>query len=174
MEIINGAIFEHIEIPESDLGVFVDLDGTIQVNIGYNADFRKVQFFKSAIEKLKECSAAKKGIFIVTNQSGIERDLFTLNQMLKYHEDIVRFLRLENIVVNAIITCPHMPNPTGKISCHCRKPSPFMIKELERIYDLNLERSIFIGDSDSDEEAAGNCNVKFFRISIEEDWFEVP
>jgi D-glycero-D-manno-heptose 1,7-bisphosphate phosphatase len=174
MEIINGAIFEHIAFPESEFGVFVDLDGTLQVNIGYNAEFTNIQFFKNAIEKLREYSAEKKAIFIVTNQSGIERNFFTLTQMLKYHQDIVQFLRRENIRVNAIMTCPHMPDPTGKSTCQCRKPAPFMIRELERIYELNLQKCIFIGDSDSDQEAAEYCKVTFFRITVEEDWKEAP
>ena len=95
--------------------------------------------------------------FIITNQSGIGRKIFSEKDFLLLQKKIKIFLLKKNIFIDDVKYCPHHPKfGIGKyrISCNCRKPNNQMIKDLIKDWSINIQKSIMIGDKKSDQLAA--------------------
>ncbi len=94
-------------------------------------------------------------MLVVTNQAGINRKWFTLEQV----EDAMRQLddQLGGILTGWQI-CPHTPDD----NCECRKPKPGMILELAELYGVDLKASTMVGDQEVDELAAKAAGVGRF------------
>ena len=92
-------------------------------------------------------------IGVATNQSGIARQLLSLNDLKMIHQKMLETVELFGGKIDKICYCPHLP--TSK--CQCRKPQPGMINELLRFFSLNDTKNIrFVGDSLCDIELAIN------------------
>lgn len=96
-------------------------------------------------------------LFVVTNQSGVGRGYFSLENVYVIHRQLQNDLRenkLEPFKDFAI--CPHAPHD----NCECRKPAPKMIKELVEKYHLSLDNSYMVGDKIIDAETGKNAGVQ--------------
>ena len=103
-------------------------------------------------------------IFIVTNQSGIARGYYTENQFLKFQKDINENFANKGLFINDTQYCPHHINGKIKkysINCNCRKPNTLMLKNIYNNFDLDLKKSLFIGDKVTDKECAKKFKIKF-------------
>jgi D-glycero-D-manno-heptose 1,7-bisphosphate phosphatase len=65
----------------------------------------------------------------------------------------------EGINITSIYHCPHHPDFTGE--CECRKPKPGMIIKAKKEFDIDLGKSILVGDKNSDIEAGLNAGIKY-------------
>jgi len=133
--------------------VFVDRDGTLIEEVNYLSrveDLRLFPFTKTAVADLKAHGFL---VIVVTNQSGIGRDIFDETAMHGIHQSIQ-----ENLsgAIDAFYFCPHLPCD----GCNCRKPGLGMIEEAMDNFDIDLERSWMIGDKKSDVELGRNAGVK--------------
>lgn len=147
--------------------VFLDRDGTLNEDSGYvgrKEDFVFIRGAKQAVKKLKESGFL---VFIVSNQSGVGRGYFSHDAVEEIHQKLRQELLKEGAAVDAIYYCPHSPS----IRCGCRKPSPAMVEAAASRFDVDLERSYFVGDKMSDVEtglAAGLKTVLILPPSKEE------
>ena len=133
--------------------IFVDRDGTLIEEVNFLSrieDLRIFSFAPKAIRFLKN-----KGflIIVVTNQSGIGREIFDEAALRSIHEEIQSRL---NGAIDAFYFCPHLPEE----NCSCRKPNLGMIEEACRDFAINLENSWMIGDKKLDIETGFNAKTK--------------
>ena len=97
-------------------------------------------------------------LIIITNQSGIGRGLFTLDQYRAVESEVLR--QLGDGLIEATYFCPDVP---GQHST-CRKPAPGMIIEATREHQIDLSRSFLIGDKKIDVECAHNAGVRAIQV----------
>lgn len=141
--------------------LFLDRDGTINVDYGYVYKKEDLKFIDSSISGIKKFQDRNYIIIVITNQSGIGRGLFSKEQADAFNFEMVRQLRKEDIHISAIYMCPHKPDD----SCSCRKPSPELILKAAKDYDIDLSQSIMFGDKNSDIEAGTSAGVKSYLIT---------
>lgn len=145
--------------------IFLDRDGVLNKDTGYVHKFNKIKWLNSTLRLLKILKNNKLKFFIITNQSGIGRKIYSEKDFLLLQKKIKNFLLKKNIFIDDIKYCPHHPKfGIGKyrIKCNCRKPDNQMIKDIIKIWNVNLQKSIMIGDKKSDQLAAKKSNLKFF------------
>lgn len=132
---------------------FIDRDGTLVEEVNFLSrveDLRLFPFTFEAVERLKKNGFR---IVVVTNQSGIGREMFTENDMRAIHDRIQ--IELDGMI-DAFYFCPHLPTE----NCSCRKPRTRMIKRACEDFSIDLERSWMIGDKKLDIETGFNAKVK--------------
>lgn len=95
-------------------------------------------------------------IFIVTNQSGIARNLFTEETLNEMHQHLLDQVQQQGGEITGILYCPHHSID----HCACRKPKAGLFFELAKRYDVNLEQAYAIGDSWRDLQAATAAGCK--------------
>ena len=154
--------------------VFLDRDGTINVDVGYLSDPDGLVFIRGAKEAVRLLK--KKGffVFIVTNQSGVGRGYFSLDKLKAVNEKLLHEFSKSEIHIDGVHYCPHHP----KEKCKCRKPHPKIVKDIARKFRLDLEHSYFIGDKLSDVQTGKNAGSRTILINTddssliekEEDW----
>ena len=138
--------------------VFVDRDGTIIEDRDYCSDPKDVKIFSGATEALRRLKSNGFKLIIITNQSGIGRGLFTLEQYRAVEAEVLR--QLGNGLIDASYFCPDAPGQ----HCNCRKPATGMICAAAREYQLDLSRSFLVGDKETDVECGHNAGVRAIRV----------
>ena len=138
--------------------VFVDRDGTIMENVDYCSDPKQVRIFPRVREALRRLKSNGFKLIIITNQSGIGRGFFTIEQYRAVEAEVLR--QLGDGLIDASYFCPDVP---GRYSS-CRKPAPGMILQATREHRIDLSRSFFIGDTEIDAECGRNAGVRTIRV----------
>ncbi len=131
-------------------GVFIDRDGTINVNVEYLDNPDEFQMYEGVAEGIKLLN--DKGFFVIiaTNQSGIERGYYTTEIVNAIHERMKKELwEKARAHVDAIYYCPHAP----ETNCSCRKPRPGLLQQAIKEYQIIPQLSFMIGDRMLDVEA---------------------
>jgi D-glycero-D-manno-heptose 1,7-bisphosphate phosphatase len=103
-------------------------------------------------------------VFIVTNQAGIAKGYFEESDFYILHKKIKTYLAKKNIYFNDVKYCPHHPNAIirkYKKNTQYRKPGNLMLKEIVREWDIDIKKSIMIGDKATDELAARKSKIYF-------------
>ncbi len=152
--------------------IFLDRDGTLHRDVGYLIDFAHFEPLPGVLEALRILQEKGYRLFVTSNQSGIARGYFTLDQVLALNDRIRRYFAEEGVDIEEFVICPH--HPEGKVesfraSCQCRKPEPGMILYLQKKYNLDLNRSYAVGDKESDALAglrAGARGVWLRQASV--------
>ena len=135
--------------------IFLDRDGVINEDLGYVGKREDFHFLPGVFEALQYFQKLGFLLIIVTNQSGIARGYYTVQDFLSLSEWMKEELRKRDITITDIFYCPHHPED----GCECRKPKPGMILEAAKRYDIDLSASWMIGDKPSDIEAAKNAGI---------------
>ncbi len=135
-------------MPTLDPAVFLDRDGTLMENVPYCSDPAKVALLPGVVEGLHRLRDRGFRLVIVTNQSGIGRGFFPLEDYEKVHAELLR--QIGPWVIDATYYCPDDPEEATE----CRKPSPGMLRTAAAEHGLDLGRSYMIGDHASDMECA--------------------
>src|SRR5436189_200685 len=138
--------------------VFIDRDGTIMEDIDYCSYPKDVRIFSGVLEALRCLKSNGFKLIIITNQSGIGRGLFTVDQYRAVEEEVLR--QLGDGLIDATYFCPDVPGQLSKY----RKPSPGMIFEAQREHQIYLARSFFVGDKEIDAECGRNASVRTIRV----------
>jgi D-glycero-D-manno-heptose 1,7-bisphosphate phosphatase len=138
--------------------VFIDRDGTIMEDCVYCSDPKKIRIFPGVQEALGRLKSNGFKLIIITNQSGIGRGLFSVEQYRAVEADVLR--QLGDGLIDATYFCPHLP---GQHSTH-RKPAPGMIVDATREHQVDLSCSFLIGDNEIDVECAHNAGVRAIRV----------
>ena len=147
--------------------IFLDRDGVINVDKGYTHKVKDFIIKKNIIKLLKKYQHTHY-FFIVTNQSGIARGFYKVEDFFKFQKHIKNYLSNNEIFINDFEFCPHHPNGNIKKytkNCKCRKPNNLMIKKLQKRWPINLKKSFFIGDNISDKVCAEKSNLKYLNYT---------
>ena len=146
----------------SNKAVFLDRDGIINYDYGYVSKISDFKLIPGTLESLKYLKNKNFLIFIVTNQSGIGRGLYTEDDFIQLNEYMLNLFLEQEIIIDKVFYCPHKPED----NCLCRKPKPGMIKKALREFSIKKEKSIMIGDKISDIECGKKAKIsKNFLIS---------
>ena len=147
--------------------VFLDRDGVVNVERGEYT--WKVEDFKLTVGLIGFIqNVIEKGYFviIISNQGGIGRGVYTLEDVEKAHQYLKEELGKNNLSLTDIYICPHHP-ATG--NCLCRKPGSQMLEKAIARYDVDIKNSYFIGDSKRDIEAGQKVNLNTILITPNDD-----
>jgi D-glycero-D-manno-heptose 1,7-bisphosphate phosphatase len=143
---------------ESSGAVFIDRDGTIMEDADYCSDPKQVKLFPGVREALQRLKSKGFKLIIITNQSGIGRGFFTVDQYRAVEAEVLR--QLGDRLIDSTYFCPDVP---GQNSNH-RKPSPGMILQAKREHQIDLARSFLVGDKEIDVECGRNAGVRTIRV----------
>ncbi len=130
--------------------VFLDRDGTVIADKHYLSDPDGVEILPGAAQAIARLNARGVAVFLVTNQSGIGRGMFTQQDFGSVQERLISELAQHGAHLDGVYFCPHSPDE----ACACRKPAPGLFERAAREHDLDLSRSVFIGDRLRDVEPA--------------------
>jgi D-glycero-D-manno-heptose 1,7-bisphosphate phosphatase len=135
--------------------VFLDLQGTLGGDgLGDILDFA---FFPFAVPAIKLLNEADLLTIAITNQTHISQGRFTYDEFEKRIDDLKQELAEHEAKLDAVYCCPHVPADR----CSCRKPSPGMVLQAQRDFDLDLSRCYVIGDrGDADMVLARSVGCK--------------
>lgn len=137
---------------------FLDRDGVIIEDPGYVGRVEDVRLLPGAAEGLRLLKTDGFRLAIVTNQSGIGRGYYTLEDFRAVCAQLDWLLQRERVVIDHLAYCPHAPAQGGD-GCRCRKPEPGMILEAAAVLDADLAASVLIGDKPSDIAAGRAAGV---------------
>lgn len=148
--------------------VFLDRDGTLNVDVAYLYEIEKFQWIPGAKEVLKFLTDQGYTLFVVTNQSGVARGYFPEEKVQELHAFIQDELNELGVKIEKFYYCPHLADgPIAKyaIECDCRKPKPGMILQACQEYDIDKSQSFLIGDGKRDVEAAEAAGIRGYRYT---------
>ena len=145
---------------EKNKAVFLDRDGTINVDYGYVFKIKDLNFLPGTIKGLKKLYLAGYKLIIITNQSGIGRKIYTVSDYIKFNDCMLKQLLDEGIKIENVYYCPH----TDIDNCECRKPKLALFEQAIREYNIDLANSYAIGDKERDLSICDSANVKGILI----------
>ncbi len=139
--------------------VFLDRDGTINVDTGYVHKVDDFQFIENAIEAMQSIKQMGYALIIVTNQAGIARGMYTEEQFMHLTEWMDWSLADRGVDLDGIYYCPHHPEGTVeefRQVCNCRKPAPGMLLDAQKYLKIDMGNSYMVGDK-LDDMLAGRA-----------------
>jgi D-glycero-D-manno-heptose 1,7-bisphosphate phosphatase len=148
--------------------VFLDRDGTLNVNTGYVGDPENVVLVPFAAEGARMLTDAGFALVVISNQSGIARGYFTAADADAVDVRLKQLLGARGVQLAASYRCPHWPDeerPASIAACDCRKPRPGLLLRAAADLGIDLARSWIIGDRLLDMQAghAAGCRCVFVR-----------
>ena len=151
---------KHLKKP----AIFLDRDGVINYDYGYVHKMKNFKFKNGVIDALRYINLKGYYLFIVTNQAGIAKKIFSEKLFFNFQKKLKLILQKKSIFIDDVEYCPH--HIDGKIkkyirNCHCRKPNIGMVKKLNRKWFIDMKKSYFIGDQKSDELMAKKAKLNF-------------
>ena len=138
--------------------VFLDRDGTLLEPVPYLHDPAQVRLVAGAAAALRAVRDAGFLLVVVTNQSGVARRLFGEDDVARVHARVQETLAAEGAAIDRFYHCPHHPDFTGP--CDCRKPEPGLFLRAAADMGIDLHRSIAIGDTLEDLQAANRAGCR--------------
>jgi len=148
--------------------LFLDRDDTIIKNIPYMSKVEDIEYLPGVFEALQQLQDGGFRIFIVTNQSGLSRGLIKYKELEVIHQKITEDFSLRGLRIYKYYISPYIHKHPR------RKPGPELLKEAERDFNVDLKRSIMVGDGDRDVEAGYNAGLKTcFKVEHSNFWREV-
>ena len=138
--------------------LFLDRDGVINIEKNYLYKITDFEFIKGVFSSCKYFQDKGYLLIIITNQAGIARGKYTENDFACLNEWMLKQFSNQGVMISKVYYCPHHPEYTGV--CSCRKPSPGMILQAQKEFNLDLSKSILVGDKEGDIQAGLNSQVE--------------
>lgn len=142
--------------------IFLDRDGTVNVDHGYVHEIDHFQFIDGVIDALRELKKMGYALVMVTNQSGIARGIFTEDTFMQLTEWMDWSLADRDIDLDGIYFCPHHPDAVVaeyRQQCDCRKPQPGMLLAAQKELNIDMAASYIVGDKIDDLQAGAAAGV---------------
>lgn len=145
--------------------VFLDRDGTINEDPGYLGEPANVKLFPGAAKALSELKTKLNcKLIVISNQSGVSRGLITKQMVDEVNNKINELLLKENTSIDAFYYCPYHPDYNNEEDCKCRKPSPKLVYDAAKDFQIDLSKSYFVGDTISDIQCGFNAGMKSILV----------
>jgi mannose-1-phosphate guanylyltransferase/phosphomannomutase len=164
----NGVVARRSEIGKRVC--FIDLDDTLIANVEVKSIGVDFDLSPDLAHQIRELNDLGIPIIVVSNQPGISKGFFTFHDWCVFRREFEEVLGRYGAFIDDWVICPHHPEfghldevEKYKVICKCRKPKPGMFLEMQAKHGINLERSIMIGDSIVDAQAAGSVGIKFIQ-----------
>lgn len=150
--------------------VFFDRDGVVNIDKGYVYSKSEFEFNSGIFDLLSFYHSQGYLLLIVTNQSGIARGYYSIDDFLKLTEHMQTAIKDKlGFCFDKVYFCPHLEG------CNCRKPKIGMFEEADMDFGIDFENSIMIGDKDTDMQAAQRAGIgkKFYLSLRKPDFYEI-
>ncbi|URZ03564.1 D-glycero-beta-D-manno-heptose 1,7-bisphosphate 7-phosphatase [Clostridium felsineum] len=147
--------------------VFIDRDGTINVEKNYLYKIEDFEFIEGTREAIKILNDNGYKVVVITNQAGVARGYYTEEDVKKLHEFIQEELKKCDAHVDAFYYCPHHPidgKGKYKTDCDCRKPKDGLYKKAIQDINIDVEKSYAVGDKISDLLPALSNKIEAFLV----------
>lgn len=148
--------------PALSPALFLDRDGVINIDKGYVHTPEATEFVEGIFELVRHANQQGYKVIIITNQAGIGRGYYTEEDFHKYMDWMRGEFDKEDAHIDAVYFCPHhATHGIGqyKTTCTHRKPAPGMILQAAKEHNIDLTRSIMLGDKESDMQAAEAAKI---------------
>jgi D-glycero-D-manno-heptose 1,7-bisphosphate phosphatase len=139
--------------------VFLDRDGVINVSPEpgcYIVSPAQLRIIPAVVDWIRLFNTLELLVIVVTNQRGVALGLMRACQLEEIHSKLLREVALAGARIDDIFACVHEEG-----TCSCRKPRPGLVLAAERKWNIDLGRSLLIGDSQRDRQLARTCGVPF-------------
>lgn len=146
--------------------LFLDRDGVINVRLidDYVKNINEFEFLPGVLDAFKIFTEKFGRIIIVTNQQGVGKGLMTLQDVNTVHQFMTKEIEAQKGRIDAIYVCPQLKSAPDNF----RKPSPRMAYMAQHDYpEIDFDKSIMIGDSNSDIEFGKNAGMYTILIGDE-------
>lgn len=143
--------------------IFLDRDGVINNTKDKYYVYKKDDFYlnKDIFKSLKQYLDNGYLLIVISNQGGISKGIYEKADVENLHLFMLNELKKENIKITEIYYCPHH----NKIeNCICRKPNSLLIEKAIARFNIDINNSYFIGDSERDILSAQKAGIKGFLI----------
>ena len=151
--------------------IFLDRDGTINVEKNYLFRKEDFEFLPGVIDALKKLQEAGYILIIITNQSGIARGYYTEKDFEILNRWMLSELKNRGVIIAKVYYCPHLPDAEVaeyRRDCECRKPKLGMYMQAVRDYDIDFWQSYAVGDKIRDCAICEKTNCKGYLIGTNE------
>ena len=141
---------------------FVDRDGTLNRDCPYCHDPKDLYVYADTVKALREYQSRGYYVFMISNQSGLNRAYFTQEEMDAFNGALFREMEKMGVHVDDAFICPHTPEE----HCSCRKPERGLIEQAMEKYEIDIPKSVYFGDRDDlDGELARKFGMKFILVA---------
>ena len=173
-DIINGKVRLR-SLDNKEKAIFLDRDGTLNKYVGFLRNLQDLELIDGVCDAIKKINKSEYLAIVITNQPVIARGEVTEKELEEIHNKLETLLGNEGAFVDAIYYCPHHPDSgfdgeikALKIECNCRKPKPGLLLKAAEDYNIDLEKSWMIGDSDNDVKAGEAAGCSCIKIGNKE------
>ena len=136
--------------------IFLDRDGVINKEVNYLHKISDFEFIDGIFNACHYFQVKGFQIIIISNQSGISRGFYSINDYLKLNDWMLKQFKHHDIKILDSFYCPHIPN----FNCNCRKPKPGMLLEANNNHSIDFGNSWIIGDKETDIQAGNASGIK--------------
>jgi D-glycero-D-manno-heptose 1,7-bisphosphate phosphatase len=147
--------------------IFLDRDGTINVEVGYLSNPDEFQLIPGAARAIARLNDAGFVVVVVSNQSGVARGYFTEADVAAVNRRMVETLAEEGARIDGIYYCPHHTEFGGERyqrECECRKPNTGMVRRAAEDLDIDISRSYVVGDHLGDVLLGVNAGARPIHV----------
>ena len=153
--------------------IFLDRDGTINKYVGFLRNIDDFELIDGVSEAIKQINQSGYLAIVVTNQPVIARGEVSWEELHEIHKKMETLLGKDGAYIDGLYICPHHPDkgfegerPEYKFDCECRKPKPGLLMQAAKDFNIDITKSLMIGDSDNDIAAGVNAGCKkCFKIN---------
>ena len=140
--------------------IFLDRDGTINIDPGYISSVKDLKFYDNTFEALRLLKSLTKSFIIITNQSGVSRGIIEEDKLIEINSFIYsKFLENKLNLLN-IYYCTDLPENASSF----RKPGVGMFLQASSEYNIDLTKCIMIGDSYKDIVPANELGMSSLLV----------
>ncbi|MDO4188033.1 MAG: D-glycero-beta-D-manno-heptose 1,7-bisphosphate 7-phosphatase [Lachnospiraceae bacterium] len=147
--------------------IFLDRDGVINEYVGFLRNIDDFKLIEGVEEAIKKINASGYLAIVITNQPVIARGEVTLEELSSIHNKMETLLGMKGAFLDGIYFCPHHPDKGFdgevaelKIDCDCRKPKTGLVENACKEFNIDIEKSWFIGDATIDIQTGINAKCK--------------
>jgi D-glycero-D-manno-heptose 1,7-bisphosphate phosphatase len=140
--------------------VFVDRDGTLNPDLHYLSDPDRLELYRGVPEGISLLHEHGYRVICITNQSGVERGLYSVEDVERIHQRLNELLARSDTAIDAFYYCPHAPES----HCSCRKPGTELFERAARDWSIHLPSSAVIGDRGLDVEAGDRLGLRTILV----------
>lgn len=151
--------------------IFLDRDGVINKEVDYLHKAEDFELIEQSAEAILAINRSEFLAIVLTNQSGVARNLFSIEALENIHKTMKTLLGKKGATLDGIFFCPHHPDktlPGGRtgfiVSCCCRKPEIGMVEAATEQFGIDLSRSFLIGDSPRDIECGKRAGLTTIAV----------
>ena len=136
--------------------IFLDRDGTINIDPGYISDVEDLKFYDYTFKALRLLNSLTKFFIIITNQSGVSRGIIQKEKLLEINSFVHKKFLENKLDLLKIYYCTDLPESASKF----RKPGVGMFLQASNEYNIDLKKCIMIGDSYKDIAPANKLGMR--------------